>query len=75
MPNSAPAGNKGTRYPIPQSRYATWVRKRKQNQHTGDFPDGPVVKNPPCNSGDIGSIPGWGPNIPRGATKLMHYNC
>ena len=23
-----------------------------------DFPDGPVVKNPPCNAGDAGSIPG-----------------
>ena len=22
------------------------------------FPDGPVVKNPPANSGDVGSIPG-----------------
>ena len=24
----------------------------------GDFPDGPVVKNLPCNAGDMGSIPG-----------------
>ena len=23
-----------------------------------DFPDVPVVKNPPCNAGDISSIPG-----------------
>ena len=74
MPDSAPAENKGTNYPIPRSRYATWERQRKQNQHTGDFPDGPVVKNPPCKSGDIGSIPGWGPNIPCGATKPTHCN-
>ena len=24
-----------------------------------DFPGGSVVKNPPANAGDIGSIPGW----------------
>ena len=24
----------------------------------GDFPGGPVVKNPPSNAGDMGSIPG-----------------
>ena len=23
-----------------------------------DFPSGPVVKNPPCNAGDVGSISG-----------------
>ena len=25
-----------------------------------DFPGGPVVKNPPANAGDMGSIPGQG---------------
>ena len=25
-----------------------------------DFPGGPVVKNPPANAGDMGSIPGLG---------------
>ena len=30
----------------------------------GDFPDGPVFKNLPCNAGDMSSIPGWGTNIP-----------
>ena len=29
----------------------------------GDFPSGPVVNNPPCNAGNVGSIPGWGTNI------------
>ena len=24
-----------------------------------------MTKNPPCNSGDAGSIPGWGTKIPR----------
>ena len=30
-----------------------------------DFPGGPVVKNPPYNAGDTGSIPGQG-------TKILH---
>ena len=30
-----------------------------------DFSGGPVVKNPPSNAGDAGSIPGWG-------TKILH---
>ena len=31
----------------------------------GDFPGGPVLKNPPSNAGDAGWIPGWGTKIPR----------
>ena len=30
-----------------------------------DFPGGPVVKNLPCNAGDLGSIPGC-------KTKILH---
>ena len=30
-----------------------------------EFPGGPVVKNPPSNTGDVGSIPGQGTKIPR----------
>ena len=30
-----------------------------------DFPGGPVVKNPPCNAGDTGSIPGQGTKTPQ----------
>ena len=33
-----------------------WVKKLK----TRDFPGGTVVKNPPANAGDMGSIPGPG---------------
>ena len=29
-----------------------------------DFPDGPVVKNPPSTAGDVGSIPGQQTKIP-----------
>ena len=35
-----------------------------------DFPGGPVVKNPPCNAGDAGSIPGQGTKIPYAAEQL-----
>ena len=35
-----------------------------------DFPGGPVVKNPPSNAGDVGSIPGWGTKIPHAAGQL-----
>ena len=36
----------------------------------GDFPGGPVVKNPPSNAGDAGSIPGWGTKIPHAVGQL-----
>ena len=35
-----------------------------------DFPGGPVVKNPPYNAGDAGSIPGQGTKIPHAAGQL-----
>ena len=34
------------------------------------FPGGPVVKNPPCNSGDMGPIPGQRTKVPHVAEKL-----
>ena len=36
----------------------------------GDFPGGPVVKNPTFIAGDAGSIPGWGIKIPYAAEQL-----
>ena len=35
-----------------------------------DFPGGPVVKNSPCNAGDMGLVPGWGTNIPHAMEHL-----
>ena len=35
-----------------------------------DFPGGPVVRNPPYNVGDTGSILGWGTKIPHAAGQL-----
>ena len=39
-------------------------------KNIGDFPGGPVVKNPPCNAGDVGSIPGQGTKISHVAGQL-----
>ena len=36
----------------------------------GTSPGCPVVKNPPCNAGDVGSIPGQGTKIPYAAEQL-----
>ena len=41
-----------------------------QKKEDGDFPGGPVVKNPPSNEGGAGSIPGWGTKIPHAAGQL-----
>ena len=35
-----------------------------------EFPGGAVVKNPPSNAGDAGSIPGKGTKIPHAAGQI-----
>ena len=44
---------------------------KNQKQKFADFPGGPVVKNPPANSGDMGSIAGLGRFHMHGVTKPM----
>ena len=41
----------------------------------GDFPGGPVVKNPPSNAGDVGSIPGQGTKIPHAIGQISPGAC
>ena len=41
-----------------------------KNMKYRNFPGGPVVKNPPSNAGDTGSIPGGGTKIPHAAGQL-----
>ena len=42
-----------------------------EKHQAGDFPGGPVVKNPPSNAGDKeGSIPGQETKIPHAAEQL-----
>ena len=44
-----------------------WVPKGRRRK---GFPGGPVVKNPPSNAGDVGSIPGRGTKIPHAMGQL-----
>ena len=39
------------------------------------FPGGLVVKNPPANAGDLGSIPGSGRSPGEGNGNLLQYSC
>ena len=39
------------------------------------FPGGPMVKNPPANRRDTGSIPGWGRSPGQGNGNLLQYSC
>ena len=55
-------------FKLVQSKWRTiW---QYQNYKSWDFSDGPVVKNPPCNAGDTGSIPGQGTKIPHAMGHL-----
>ena len=42
---------------------------------TVDFPGGLVVKNPPANAGDAGSIPGLGRSPGEGNGNPLQYSC
>ena len=39
------------------------------------FPDGSVIKNPPANAGDRGSIPGLGRSVGEGNDNSLQYSC
>jgi len=49
-----------------RNSYEAGIRER-------DFPDGPVVKNPPCNAEDVGSTPGQEAQIPRAEEQLSPH--
>ena len=46
-------------FPVPSSSFL--------KDPCGDFPGGPVVKNPPSIAEDAGLIPGWGTDMPWGS--------
>ena len=50
-----------------------WFRDRV-NEQVG-FPIGPVVKNPPANARDMGSIPGSGRSPGEGKGNPLQYSC
>ena len=39
------------------------------------FPGGSVVKNPPANAGDAGSVPGLRRSPGEGNSQLLQYSC
>ena len=45
------------------------------SQHYLDFAGGSVLKNPPVNAGDMGSIPGMGGSPGEGNRNLLQYSC
>ena len=45
------------------------------NGDEGGFPDGSVVKNPPANARDLGSIPGSGRTPKEGNGNPLQYSC
>ena len=47
----------------PDRALYVWLSGAHQERLPGDFPGGPVVKNPSCNAGEAGSIPGQGTKI------------
>uniref|UniRef100_A0A8C0ACT3 Calmodulin binding transcription activator 1 n=1 Tax=Bos mutus grunniens TaxID=30521 RepID=A0A8C0ACT3_BOSMU len=52
---------------LPKERHR-WNTNEKTRVLLGDFPDGPVVKNPPASAGATGSIPGPGSiHMPQGS--------
>ena len=40
-----------------------------------DFPGGSVIKNPPANVGNVGSIPGLGKSPGEGNGNPLQYSC
>ena len=49
------------------------INGRWYSHKTGDFPDGPVVKNLPGNAGDMDSKPNQGTKIPHGLEQLSPH--
>ena len=52
------------------TKLAFWWAETKSKDVYRDFPGGLVVKNPPSNAGDVGSIPGRGTKIPHAVGQL-----
>ena len=50
--------------------FGKFISQIKKNICLNVFPGGSVVKNPPANAGDVGSVPWAGKNLWR-----MKYSC
>ena len=49
------------------------IKSTTKNVWMGGFSGGSVVKNPPCNVEDMGSIPDWGTKIPHAEEQLSPW--
>ena len=57
-----------------QTRLSNWIESVKLfTEH--NVSGGPVVKNPPANTGDMGSIPGSGRSPGEGNGNPLQYSC
>ena len=65
-------GEKGTQW---VQAVDSWHNLKTLKDCAGDFPGGSVVKNPPSNAEDAGSIPGQGTKIPRATGQLSPCVC
>jgi len=62
--------NKFLQYFLSGEKDREWKILNESERRRKDFSCGPVVKNLPCNAGNIGSIPGRGSKIPHSAEQL-----
>ena len=53
-----------------QSICITKKMRTFKSRSSGDFPCGPVVRNPPSNAKDTGLIPGQGTKVPCATEQL-----
>ena len=62
-------GHSADIYWVPATGLGTVVDSGESSKYltSGDFPGDPMVKNPPSNAGDMGSIPSQGTKIPHAA--------
>ena len=66
-------------YTIKLVRYCTFLLQgmviKQYNCFLMGFPGGSAVKNPPANTGDMGSIPGSGRSPGEGNGNPLQYSC
>ena len=53
--------------------HAEWYYYPVQSILSGYFPDGPVVENPLCTTGDVGLTPGWEAKITHAGEQLSPH--
>ena len=60
---------------LQRCKKSPWARKCGGLSRLEGFPGGPVGREPTCNAGDPGSIPGWGRFPAEGNGNPLQYSC